>query len=126
MRRKDEAKTGFTTPFGIFCFIRMPEGLRNAGPTFNRMMKLILGSQLGRNASAYVDDIIIMREKETDHIADLIETFDNMRRNGAQAQPREVHLRHLKGAVVRLYGVKTGHTGKSPENRSVTQNAAAK
>jgi hypothetical protein len=30
MRREDEAKTGFTTPFGIFYFIRMPEGLRNA------------------------------------------------------------------------------------------------
>jgi hypothetical protein len=47
MRREDEAKTGFTTPFGIFCFIRMPEGLRNAEPTINRMMKMILGSQLG-------------------------------------------------------------------------------
>jgi hypothetical protein len=82
MRREDEAKTGFTTPFGIFCFIRMPEGLRNAGPTFNHMMKLILCSQLGRNALAYMDDIVIMSEKETDHIADLTETFDNMRRNG--------------------------------------------
>jgi hypothetical protein len=49
MRREYEAKMGFTTPFGIFCFVRMLEGLRNAGPTFNRMMKLILGSQLGRN-----------------------------------------------------------------------------
>jgi hypothetical protein len=35
-------------------------GLQNAGSTFNRMMKLILGSQLARNASAYVDDIVIM------------------------------------------------------------------
>jgi hypothetical protein len=68
---EDEAKMGFTTPFGVFCFVRMPEGLRNAGSTFNRIMKLILGSQLGSNASAYVDDIVIMSEKETDHIADL-------------------------------------------------------
>jgi hypothetical protein len=82
MRREDEAKTGFTTPFGIFCFVRMLEGLRNTGSTFNRMMKLILGNQLGRNASAYVDDIVIMSEREKDHIADLTETFDNMRRNG--------------------------------------------
>jgi hypothetical protein len=47
MRREDEAKTGFTTPFGIFCFVRMPEGLRNAGSTFNRMMKLILATSWG-------------------------------------------------------------------------------
>jgi hypothetical protein len=67
MRREDEAKTGFTTPFGIFCFVRMPEGLRNARSTFNRMMKLILGNQLRRNASAYVDDIVIVSERERSH-----------------------------------------------------------
>jgi hypothetical protein len=82
MRREDKEKTGFTTPFGIFCFVRMLEGLRNARPTFNRIMKLILSSQLGRNALAYVDDIVIISEKEKDQIADLTETFDNMRRNG--------------------------------------------
>jgi hypothetical protein len=67
----------------------MLEGLRNAGPTFNRMMKLILGSQLGRNASAYADNIVIMSEKEMDHIADLNETFDNMRRNGLKLNPEK-------------------------------------
>jgi hypothetical protein len=87
MRREDEAKTRFTTPFGIFCFVRMPEGLRNAGSTFNCMMKLILGNQLGCNASAYVDDIVIMSEREKDQIADLTETFDNMRRNGLKLNP---------------------------------------
>jgi hypothetical protein len=42
MRTEDDAKMGFTTSFGVFCFIRMPGGLRNAGSTFNRMMKLSL------------------------------------------------------------------------------------
>jgi hypothetical protein len=50
MRRDDEAKTGFRTPFGVFYFVRMLEGLCNVGSTFSRMMKLILGSQLGHNA----------------------------------------------------------------------------
>jgi hypothetical protein len=67
----------------------MPEGLRKAGPTFNCMMKLILGSQLGRNASAYVYDIVIMSEKEKDHIADLTEIFDNMRQNGLNLNPEK-------------------------------------
>jgi hypothetical protein len=89
MRREDEAQTGFTTLFGIFCFIRMPECLRNAGSTFNRMMKLILGSQLGRNASAYVDDIVIMSEREKDHIADLTETSSSTRRTPKRSKPYE-------------------------------------
>jgi hypothetical protein len=97
MRREDEAKTGFTTPFGIFCFVRMLEGLRNAGSTFNRMMKLILGSQLGHNTSAYVDDIVIMSEREIDHIADLTETFDNMRQTASSLTQRSVSLASGKG-----------------------------
>jgi hypothetical protein len=109
MRREDEAKTGFTTPFGVFCFVRIPEGLRNAGSTFNRMMKLILGNQLGRNASAYVDDIVIMSEREKDHIADLTETFDNMRRNGLKLNPEKcifgIRRGQLLGCMVSKRGI---------------------
>jgi ferredoxin len=109
IRREDETKTGFTTPFGIFCFVRMPEGLRNVGPTFNRMMKLILGSRLGRNASAYVDDIVIMSEKEKDHIADLTETFDNMRQNGLKLNPEKcifcIRKGQLLGCMVSKRGI---------------------
>jgi hypothetical protein len=108
MRREEEAKTGFTTPFGIFCFVRMLEGLRNAGPTFNRMMKLILGSQLGRNASAYMDDIVIMSEKEIDHIADLTETFDNMRRNGLKLNPEKCIFGIRKGQLLGCMVLKRG------------------
>jgi hypothetical protein len=100
MRREDEVKTGFTTPFGVFCFIRMLEGLRNAGSTFNRMLKIILDTQLGRNASAYVDDIIIMSEKETNHITDLTETFDNMRRNGLKLNPEKCIFGICKGQLL--------------------------
>jgi hypothetical protein len=100
MRRKDEAKTGFTTPFEVFCFVQMPEGLRNAGSTYNRLMKLILDSQLGCNASAYMDDIIILSEKETDHIADLTETLDNMRCNGLKLNPEKCIFGIRKGQLL--------------------------
>jgi hypothetical protein len=30
VRGEDEEKTSFITPFGTFCFVRMPEGLKNA------------------------------------------------------------------------------------------------
>jgi hypothetical protein len=33
MAKEDEEKTSFITPFGTFCFVRMPEGLKNAGST---------------------------------------------------------------------------------------------
>jgi hypothetical protein len=86
----------------------MPKGLRNVGPIFNHVMKLILGSQLGRNTSAYVDDIVIMSEKEADHIADLTETFDNMRRNGLKLNPEKCIFGIRKGQLLSCMVSKQG------------------
>jgi hypothetical protein len=60
----------------------MPEGLGNAIPMFNRMVKIVLGPQLRRNVSAYVDDVVIHSKKKDQHIEDLRETFANLRKYG--------------------------------------------
>jgi hypothetical protein len=44
MRKKDEKFTSFITPFRPYCFVRMAEGLRNAGTTFVRMTSTVLKS----------------------------------------------------------------------------------
>jgi hypothetical protein len=46
VRREDEEKTSFITPFRTFYFVRMPEGLKNAGCTFSRMIAIVLHPQL--------------------------------------------------------------------------------
>jgi hypothetical protein len=58
VRREDENKTSFITPFGTYCSVRMSEGLNNAGCTFSRMIAIVLHPQLRRNILAYVDDIV--------------------------------------------------------------------
>jgi hypothetical protein len=45
LRKEDEEKTNFITPFGTYCYLRMPEGLRNVGPTFCRVTKAALKDQ---------------------------------------------------------------------------------
>jgi hypothetical protein len=60
---EDQEKTSFIMPFGTYCYLRMPEGLKNVGPSFYRMMKVILKEQLERNVFAYVDDIVVMSRK---------------------------------------------------------------
>jgi hypothetical protein len=35
MKEKDKAKTSFITPFDTYCFVQMPEGLKNARSTFS-------------------------------------------------------------------------------------------
>jgi hypothetical protein len=79
MKEEDNASTSFITPFGAYCFIRMLEGLKNAGSTFSRLTKRVLESQVGRNIFTYVDDIVVASKNKEDHLADLAETFANMR-----------------------------------------------
>jgi hypothetical protein len=42
MKKEDEPKTSFITPSGTYCYIRMPEGLKNAGESFSRMTAKVL------------------------------------------------------------------------------------
>ena len=109
MNKTDEEKTSFTTPFGTYCYVRMPEGLRNAGCTFNRMIKKVLGDQLARNISAYVDDVVVRSKRKEDHIQDLCETFANLRRHGLKLNPEKcvfgVRRGKLLGCMITEWGI---------------------
>jgi hypothetical protein len=63
MKKEDEPKTSFITPSGTYCYLRMPEGLKNAGGSFSRMTAKVLCSQIGSNVLTYVDDIIVKSTK---------------------------------------------------------------
>jgi hypothetical protein len=68
LHKEDEEKTSFITHFGTYCYLRMPEGLKNADPTFCRMTKAILKDQMQRNVFTYVDDIVMVsREKSNSY-----------------------------------------------------------
>jgi ribonuclease HI len=97
MKKEDEPKTNFITPSGTYCYLRMPEGLKNAGGSFSRMTAKVLQSQIGRNVLTYVDDIIVKSTKQENHIADLQETFANFRQAGLKLNPEKC-----------VFGVKKG------------------
>src|SRR5438132_885105 len=79
LAESDCIKTSFITPFGAYCYITMPFGLKNAGATYQRAMQRCLHDQLGRNVEAYVDDVVIKSRVREDLISDLSETFTNLR-----------------------------------------------
>jgi hypothetical protein len=80
LKKEDEEKTAFITPYGVFCYQVMPFGLKNAGATYHRMMQNCLSSQIGCNIQVYIDDVVITTRKEESLISDLTETFDNLNR----------------------------------------------
>ena len=62
----DREKTAFICEEGLFEFIRMPFGLVNAGATFSRLMRKILGNL--DNVINYIDDILIFTESGEKHL----------------------------------------------------------
>ena len=97
MKKEDEPKTSFITPSGTYCYLRMPEGLKNAGGSFIRMTAKVLCSQIGRNVLTYVDDIIVKSIKQENHITDLQETFANFRKDSLKLNPEECVFGLKKG-----------------------------
>jgi hypothetical protein len=65
----------------------MPFGLKNAGATYKCTMQKCLADQIGRNIHAYVDDIAVISKKQDGLIADLQETFDNLRKYNMMLNP---------------------------------------
>ena len=64
-------KTCFIIPFGIFCFKRMPFGLRNPPATFQRLINRFKSRVLKICIFAYFDDIIICLESLQKHLEDI-------------------------------------------------------
>jgi hypothetical protein len=89
LKKEDEEKTAFITPYDVFCYQVMPFGLKNAGATYQRMMQNCLGSQIGRNIQVYIDDVFITMKEEESLISDLQETFDNLVRYKLKLNPQK-------------------------------------
>jgi hypothetical protein len=100
LHEEDEERTSFITPFRTYCYLRMLEGLRNAGSTFCRMTKTTLKDQVGRNMLSYIDDIVVFSKKRENYIADLAKTFTNMREARLKLNPKKCVFGITKGKVL--------------------------
>ncbi|GKF08734.1 reverse transcriptase domain-containing protein [Tanacetum coccineum] len=74
MEEEDEEKTTLITNQGIFCYTKMPFGLRNAGATYQRLVDRAFDGQICRNLEVYVDDLVIKSRTEDEVIRDIEET----------------------------------------------------
>jgi hypothetical protein len=75
----DQPATTFITPFGCFCYAKMPFGLKNTVATYQWYMQFCFKEKIWCNLEVYVDDIMIKYQKGYSLISDLEETFNNIR-----------------------------------------------
>jgi hypothetical protein len=89
MKESDQLATLFITPFGMYCYVTMPFGLRNAGATYQRCMQHVFGDHIGRTVEAYVDDIVIKTGKAEGLVSDLSIAFGCLWANGVKLNPEK-------------------------------------
>jgi hypothetical protein len=104
----DEDKTTFITPHDIYCYKVMTFGLKNAGATYQKTIQKCLKAQIGKNVKAYVDDVVVKTTEEDKIIANLTETFTNLREFQSKLNPTKCVFGVPSGL---LLGFMVGHRG---------------
>jgi hypothetical protein len=109
MNESDQLATSFITPFGMFCYVTMSFGLRNAGATYQRCMQHVFGDHIRQTVEAYVDDIVVKTRKADDLVNDLHIVFDCLQANGVKLNPEKcvfgVPPGMLLGYIVSQWGI---------------------
>ena len=75
VKKGDEWKTAFRTPFGHYEYMVMPFGLTNAPAIFQSMMDRIFRDLIGVYVVVYLDDILIYSDNEEEHEEHVREVF---------------------------------------------------
>lgn len=89
---EDIPKTAIVTPFGLWEFLRMPFGLRNAGQTFQRMMDAVFRGL--ECAFVYIDDVLVASPSVEQHLQDLRAVFNRLKQHGLLLRPEKCVFGH--------------------------------
>ncbi|GJT34460.1 reverse transcriptase domain-containing protein [Tanacetum coccineum] len=114
MAKEDEEKTAFITSQGIFCYSKMPFGLKNVGSTYQRLVDKAFQKQIGRNLEVYVDDLVIKSHTEEEIIRDITETFKTLRQINMKLNPKKCTFGMQEGMFLG-YKVSTNGLRACPE-----------
>ena len=85
VQRNDEAAEHIFV--GLFEWVVMTFGLKNAGATYLRAMNLTFHDLLGVILEVYIDDIVIKSASLDSHLADLRLALERMRQYGLKMNP---------------------------------------
>jgi hypothetical protein len=80
IRPEDRDKTALVCPFGLYRFLRMPFGLRNAPASFQRLIDRFKTGLPDVILLAYLDHLIVFSPNPSKHLEDLRSVLAQMRK----------------------------------------------
>lgn len=88
----DVPYTAVTTPFGLYEWLVMPQGCRNAPATHQRRMVSALRHLIGNICHVYIDDIIIWSQTMEEHERNVEAVLLALRSHSLYASPKKTNL----------------------------------
>jgi len=114
MNKEDKRHTAFVTVDGLYCYVVMPYGLRNALPTFLRGMNFTFRDLIRNIVEVYVDDIVVKTREGSTLLEDLTLVFDRLRTTRTKLNPEKcvfgVSAGKLLGFLVSHRGIEANPT----------------
>lgn len=92
VHEEDRKFTAFTSPFGLYEYNRLPQGLCNSPATFMRMMMAIFGDQNFLCLLCYLDDILVFAPNEQLALQRLEMVFERLKAHNLKLAPKKFHF----------------------------------
>ncbi|KAM1787469.1 hypothetical protein ACFX11_037862 [Malus domestica] len=93
MYEPDKEKIAFMIEQGTYCYNVMPFALKNTGATYQRLVNMMFKKQIGVTMEVYVHDIMVKGKQRSEHIGNLVETFNIFRRYKMKLIPTKCTVR---------------------------------
>jgi len=114
MAIEDIHKTAFRCPgaLGLYEWVVMTFGLKNAGATYQRAMNFIFHKLIGKIVEIYIDDVVVKSKGYKEHLEDLRATLECARKYGLKMNTNKcalgVSAGQFLGFMVHERGIKVG------------------
>jgi hypothetical protein len=114
MAPEDIHKTAFRVPgaVGLFEYVVMTFGLKNAGATYQRAMNYMFHDLIGKLVDIYIDDVVVKSASAEGHLGDLRQVLERTRKFGLRMNPKKcafgVSAGQFLGFLVHERGIEIG------------------